>query len=1776
LNQDVQLCRKVGAFERDFANGYLFGELLQRHGLLNSFEDDFVDEKTLSAKRTNFELLKDALKGGPASGLGVRLGEEQVAEIMDEDRGASLRLLYQLRRGLLNKGQGGVAVTSGGGTAQEATRLIRQKKGEKEEQFFETRLKKLGKLDDRVRYEMHNKNFADEHAQQMKSSADKEYQDTAAIRGRVHDFKSSLHEKMQQSKSMKGEAKAKGELHWQGVQEKKLRLMEKDLTFEKEMIRRDHQRILDIREHYQKDCGYAETDEAGGIAWFEKNLQRIGIDTSEHAGSTGAAIEASSLKELHEKMIEKLPTKAQLQIESSKRMDKIREAKRNTDVARKERERRQHRVQVEQQATQVAVEEQKGEDDLLSWLLSETAAYRREASDFELQERRKEALWNQREAKQLAYAERAEQESEEAYTKMAARAREERSLKLTLRQEEQERTKLRQAAGMHDPLADDAQSEESSDGEEHDPLGLNADSLSQRSRHTASSAVLPADGPIPEVPELLLVASAEELSFCVREAAISEYLFARGAWTRHQPSEAETVEILQRALQMPGEASQASSAAPRLGSVVQWLCQSPPKELAEAKLPWDFMPVIALTGNTAGLGVGRGTSLGLAATLASRLCQEFGFALIRPQEVLDECLALAQKPPQEPDWPILARMRELGKSVMALINSGAGDAAVSPSTYSEMIFRKIELLASPAPKPVEEEDPKAKKKGKDKVVETPDPIRPSGVLILGFPSDLSQHAAWEAHLRGFCSPLLQLLDSEESQQARLGTVLAPYWMDSGAATPVVLAEAAASALTAAEPKEPARAPPVRCFRLCHPSKAALREAILEEAKDESAWGEAAPGRASLPDGVPAPRCIGFEQDLASASCPADRAWLYEASQVLSTALAQPLGPSCRDLVVQASKVEDEYAEEMTAEQACFREIRDLIAAWQRKPEDCLAPAESTGEEAQETQEAQEALEAQEAQEAEPSEELKVDLAQPGPSDQKSVDEEQDSSVLAAYHEVSAEKKAQLKNTWLGGLSAYLLDLRSILVEVDEEASSYATDLVKMQRRFLDFLQRSDDKGQVIEEFLKSFPIKAPVNAKQVEGLSEQVEELTDKLWLHANHRRQEAVEERERLLTGGFWEEKAGINVRLAERLQALELYRFQTAVAVLQGVYKQDGTAVLPQRTDGSAAPAKLSSLQELSSWLESTVERIVAAETGDEDSGELQAAILAERLGLARRARTAAAWTFARLQAMRGHYDEVFARMDDGVCRRVKEENDAIKATAALLREQNWEDEEPLSPSSTMGTRSGFRKLKSSRYTTESLQTPSSTAGANRRRRDALKAIVPHTLDLDIFTPPKLDVCSNGAAPLLQGAISRAASRAQSQGSAGRSMSKQIAPTPPSRWSQEMLWGLLARFIELGASTGVLAQDQLLQALLERRHGALGYEAEQAAPLPWVRRSEEVYRLLCRSMVEPAWGATGVDVTEFMLALIHNDRGLAWPSLEALEAARALLHSEDSGLTEEETARYPDSPISEELFLKLPLYEAGPDATENLKRWIFQVLVCFENEEEGPKLPANPASRPSTVGTRPESKTSSKDDGEVNNSCISARRLFSYFGLGNGPADGFYRLRRLLLPSSSLEGSEESPAEVRVQDLWSILFSTKSRPARLVAPSPDLATFCTQLLEEGKVKEEAAAPAAKGKAAPKAKGKGKPAPSPGPEEDEETPPPPPDLAAVALSEQVLLQRTSVMQGLCSHGGLLCRRRGLEALFPRGGGFGAPLSTSSEAAALRELLSLVPPPASPSPSPTE
>lgn len=302
---------------------------------------------------------------------------------------------------------------------------------------------------------------------------------------------------------------------------------------------------------------------------------------------------------------------------------------------------------------------------------------------------------------------------------------------------------------------------------------------------------------------------------CVREQVMMDYLFGRGDWTNYMPSEEETGTTLRRALNNLGENAEAPI-VPRLGSVVQWLCKSSPSCTHQApavrkqgQLAKDFLPVVALAGSPLGLCGGQSS---FAAPLADRLSQEFGFYVIKPNEVVTECINLAEKPPQEPDWPILARMRELGKEALSLRPHG-----VPPNTFAEMIFRKIELLSAPAPKPVEEEDPKSKKK-KDKKEEVPEPVRPNGVVILNYPSEMRQCASWEACLEGSWSNLLKVQDSEENHQARLSTVLAPFWVEE-IAVPVIEAEEAELAKGAEKVDfDPDFAPSVRVVRLQFPDE----------------------------------------------------------------------------------------------------------------------------------------------------------------------------------------------------------------------------------------------------------------------------------------------------------------------------------------------------------------------------------------------------------------------------------------------------------------------------------------------------------------------------------------------------------------------------------------------------------------------------------------------------------------------------------------------------------------------------------------------------------------------------------------------------------------------------------------------------------------------------------------------------------------------------------------------------------------------------------------------
>lgn len=369
-------------------------------------------------------------------------------------------------------------------------------------------------------------------------------------------------------------------------------------------------------------------------------------------------------------------------------------------------------------------------------------------------------------------------------------------------------------------------------------------------------------------------------------------------------------------------------------------------------------------------------------------------------------------------------------------------------------------------------------------------------------------------------------------------------------------------------------------------------------------------------------------------------------------------------------------------------------------------------------------------------------------------------------------------------------------------------------------------------------------------------------------------------------------------------------------------------------------------------------------------------------------------------------------------------------------------------------------------------------------------------------------------------------------------------------MLLGLVQTICKRRPGIAAIGVDALLAAVLERRSSGFKFDIDVVPPA-WVLRSEAALATFCSAWVSPAWGNLAVDLTDLLLHLTFHERNISWPSAEALMASREMLESTASGLSEEELTAYPDVPVSEELFMKLPLWDDSVQAqlreqppAERLgaiKLWIFRVLLCFQDEA----MPVLPSS-----------------DGQLGTATISARRIFHYLGLGVTPMAGLQQSLKLMtspIPPKEVAEGEESPPKILVQDLWAILFSCRSRPTGAAMPPPDLADFCTDLLAP-EVDAELEPPMSAGKPTKPGKpGKGA-VPDPEPVVEEKAPPPLPEEMTVAFDDK-LVRNKAVLRGLCTHGGLLCRRRALAVLFPAA----SQLHDTAAAADARGLATLVP-----------
>ncbi|KAM5192182.1 sperm flagellar protein 2 [Mantella aurantiaca] len=104
LNDELGLSRRVEpkGFAKEFATGYLIGEVLHKYQLQDDF-DQFSQSRAASAKLNNFTRVEPTLQL-----LGIPFDQNVAQNIMSEQHGAATRLLYQLYIALQKKKKAGL------------------------------------------------------------------------------------------------------------------------------------------------------------------------------------------------------------------------------------------------------------------------------------------------------------------------------------------------------------------------------------------------------------------------------------------------------------------------------------------------------------------------------------------------------------------------------------------------------------------------------------------------------------------------------------------------------------------------------------------------------------------------------------------------------------------------------------------------------------------------------------------------------------------------------------------------------------------------------------------------------------------------------------------------------------------------------------------------------------------------------------------------------------------------------------------------------------------------------------------------------------------------------------------------------------------------------------------------------------------------------------------------------------------------------------------------------------------------------------------------------------------------------------------------------------------------------------------------------------------------------------------------------------------------------------------------------------------------------------
>nr|XP_011414807.2 sperm flagellar protein 2 isoform X4 [Crassostrea gigas] len=417
LNDELTITQQVDQvnFAREFASGYLIGEVLNKYQLQNDF-DQFSQSKTADSKLNNFTRIEPVLHL-----LGIPFDTNVARDVMTEKHGVATRLMYQLYVALNNKKKSNLT-----GVAMETMRPAAPAKlNAVESGIYKERLKHATPRQTDLNLEALVQTFHEKQIEMEKVAFADRFREQERIKQQQQDQRKSLLARSQRLREKQSEIVAK-------IQERAA-----TVNIPKpppEQTAKAIQRRRELRR--RKEAG--ETVDA--ITEFEEKMKMILPPSKDDDG------EAIDVQYILTRDEDRLLDAIEL-IKPASNDDyigKIRKRLQEDESARAEREKRRRKVLVDQMKAHEAQEEARREEMLVNRLMRQSQQERRIAVQLLQARHEKEVIRKNRIIREKQYEDRRLKDFVDALNREAEMAR-------LAKLEYEEQTKKDQE--LHDKIA---------------------------------------------------------------------------------------------------------------------------------------------------------------------------------------------------------------------------------------------------------------------------------------------------------------------------------------------------------------------------------------------------------------------------------------------------------------------------------------------------------------------------------------------------------------------------------------------------------------------------------------------------------------------------------------------------------------------------------------------------------------------------------------------------------------------------------------------------------------------------------------------------------------------------------------------------------------------------------------------------------------------------------------------------------------------------------------------------------------------------------------------------------------------------------------------------------------------------------------------------------------------------------------------------------------------------------------------------------------------------